>query len=894
MKSRGISVTESLNENCEYNSKNFEEAQTGLARIGGDFRFIELNDAFCRILGYTKEELSCLTIQDITYPDHIEADNRELKRLLAGEKIVCKAAKGFVCKDNNIIWAHALISIVRNEKGRFLHFLLLIDEIPGKLQYEQIQQKTKKQHQGESSDIFSTTGKCVINVAVTIFIMEMLTAVLYSKISSASNFRNIIIYGVFQLFILFLILYFFLYRLIILYRTRRKKEEGELLKFMLGIECLNESIFITDPAGTISYVNPAFEKTYGYRKEEVIGRIPKDFISNHGLDEACEDFRLILQSKKAVYQEDKITTKDGRIIAVKSLVNPIFDKSGKINGLITIQRDISTQKWTKQLRKVLVNISSAILTSKNVDELTEIIREQIGTLINAKNFNIIFYDKGTGLLTATYNKDDNEKIRSWPIGKSLTGHVIRNKKPLLLTKDVILELHRQKKIDLIGPMAEVWLGVPILGYKEVIGAFIVQSYTDPNEYDLKDMEKLEFIANQIAVSIQHKKIMLDLEAALSRAEESDRLKSAFLSTISHELRTPLHQIMGFSELILSGADQEETLDYASVIQSSGRNLLSIIEDIFDLILVEQVHIKLRKQTFNLMDHFRDKKKSFENILQTSAKDEQIELVFKPDAKLPFCHIVSDPNKINKVLDNLFKNAVKFTQKGIIEFGSEIIDESTLMFYIRDTGIGIPKEKQSIIFDLFRQGDDSFSRSYGGLGIGLPISMKIASVLKGELTFESEPGKGSTFCLFIPVEFSNKDGLKTSIRSELADNLNLEGKNILIVEDDPLSHVILKKFLKVTGAGILGAVGGNEAIRMCSEHPEIDLVLMDLKMAGMDGIDTTRLIKAEKPQLIIIAITAYSRNLDKQRVFEAGCSAILTKPISKGRLYGEIKNFLYSV
>lgn len=889
-----LPVNETLIKDGEGISKNIYEFQTGLARIGGDFRLLELNDAFCRILGYTQEELSCFAVQEITHPDHIEEQNRELKSLLAGEKIVFKAVMRFICKNNNVIWAHTLISIVRSEKGQFLHFLLLIDEIPDKLKYEQILQSTITQTSGESSEFFRTAGKRVIILAITIFILEMATMISYSIMSSVSNFKNIITYGIFQAIMLFLILYIFLYRSVIRQQTRQKKEEGELLKFKLGIECSNETIFITDPAGIISYVNPAFEKTYGYRKEEVIGKIPTNFISNHGFEETCIDYRLILQSKEAIYQENTIMTKDGRTLAVKSQVNRIFDKNGNITGSITVQREISAQRWTKQLRKALLNITSAILTSKNVDELTEIIREQIGTLIQAKNFNIVFYDKGTGLLTAAYNKDDNEKIRSWPMGKSLTGLVIINKKPLLLTKDLILELHRQKKIDLIGPMAEVWLGVPILGHKDVIGAFIVQSYTNANEYDLKDLEKLEFIANQIAVSIQHKKIMLDLEAALSRAAESDRLKSAFLSTISHELRTPLHQIMGFSELILSGADPEETLDYASVIQSSGKNLLSIIEDIFDLILVEQVQIKLRKQIFNLMNHFLDKKKSFESILQSSGKEEQIELVFKPDVKLAFCHIKSDANKINKILDNLFKNSVKFTDKGIIEFGSEIIDESTLMFYIKDTGIGIPKEKQSIIFDLFRQGDDSLSRSYGGLGIGLPISMKIASVLKGELTFESEPGKGSTFCLFIPVEFSNKDGLKTHIKSELAENINLEGRNILIVEDDPLSLIILKKFLKVTGAGIFDAVGGSEAVKMCCDYPEIDLVLMDLRMAGLDGIDTTRMIKAEKPHMIIIAITAYSRNLDKQKVFEAGCSAILIKPIIKHRLYGEIKNLLSNI
>jgi signal transduction histidine kinase len=244
-----------------------------------------------------------------------------------------------------------------------------------------------------------------------------------------------------------------------------------------------------------------------------------------------------------------------------------------------------------------------------------------------------------------------------------------------------------------------------------------------------------------------------LIAAKNSAEESNRLKSAFLATMNHELRTPLNHILGFSELIMAGVVPEDNASFASSIQTSGQNLLSIIEDVFDLALIEQANIKLRNQTFSLMDHFMENKASFDNILRTSAKHEQIHLVFRPDTQWLSSYVTADRSKINQVLTNLFKNAVKFTHKGTIEFGYKIADESNLIFYIKDTGIGIAKEKQNIIFDFFRQGDDSYTRVYGGIGVGLSIARKITKILQGELTVVSELGKGSTFALSIPVELS---------------------------------------------------------------------------------------------------------------------------------------------
>ena len=276
------------------------------------------------------------------------------------------------------------------------------------------------------------------------------------------------------------------------------------------------------------------------------------------------------------------------------------------------------------------------------------------------------------------------------------------------------------------------------------------------------------IGNYILImdDITEKKQMLDdLIKAKEKAEESNRLKTAFLATMNHELRTPLNHILGFSELITSGVDPEENISFASHIQSSGQSLLAIIEGVFDLAMVEQANITLRNQTFSLIDHFMENKASFDNMLIASGRNEQVQLIFKPDTRWLSNYVTADRSKINQVLTNLFKNAIKFTPKGTIEFGFKVENGSYLTYYVKDSGIGIPAEKQSIIFDLFRQVDDSFTRIYGGIGVGLAISQKIANILNGELKVISTIDIGSTFSLTIPVEISDRRVVKELSRLE---------------------------------------------------------------------------------------------------------------------------------
>jgi PAS domain S-box-containing protein len=384
----------------------------------------------------------------------------------------------------------------------------------------------------------------------------------------------------------------------------------------------------------------------------------------------------------------------------------------------------------------------------------------------------------------------------------------------------------------------------------------------------------------------------ELIVAKEKAEESDHLKSAFLATMNHELRTPLNHILGFSEIINSMAENAEIKEWAHIIFKSGTGLLNMIEDIFDLALAEQGQIKIRKQSFKGIDIFLENRKSLDEIINNTGKESQINLVYKPDSKLLQTYLIADRSKINQVLINLFKNAAKFTNKGTIEFGFYQKDMNEIVFYVKDTGVGIQAGKLDVIFEFFRQLDDSNTRYYGGVGIGLAISKRIAEAMNARIVVESEVGKGTTFFLHIPVEIAPL-GLPIHESDDDVTIPDLTGKTILIAEDDHISMRLVKKLLEATHANLVEAENGQEAIEKMVEYQNIDLILMDLKMPVLDGYKATTQIKAIWPNLVIIALTAYSIVKEKQIAFAAGCNDIIVKPIDKRILYAKLKLFCNS-
>lgn len=409
------------------------------------------------------------------------------------------------------------------------------------------------------------------------------------------------------------------------------------------------------------------------------------------------------------------------------------------------------------------------------------------------------------------------------------------------------------------------------------------------------------IVSTILKTITHKKQAIylektvqkrtkELEESKEKAEESDRLKSAFLANMSHEIRTPMNGILGFTDLLkeadLTGKERKK---YIRVIEKSGERMLNTINDIIDISRIESGEMKLNIKPTNINSQLE----SLYDFFKPEAEKNKILLSFKPGLDNNLANIHTDPEKFEAIFTNLIKNALKFTNEGIIEFGYSIEDER-IHSYVRDSGKGIASDKLKRIFDRFAQEEDSDSFTKQGSGLGLSIVKAYAKLLEGEIWVESKKGDGSTFHFTIPYQSIEKHSTanKMNVKGSIDKKNNFANKTILVVEDDVASSEYLKVVLRNLGINNISlANNGEMAIKQCKENPAIDLVLMDINMPVMGGYDATKAIKAFRPDLPIIAQTAYALAGDREKSLEARCDDYITKPVKKAELLEKIEKFL---
>jgi signal transduction histidine kinase/CheY-like chemotaxis protein len=397
--------------------------------------------------------------------------------------------------------------------------------------------------------------------------------------------------------------------------------------------------------------------------------------------------------------------------------------------------------------------------------------------------------------------------------------------------------------------------------------------------------------NKLSEQISYRKeIESKLISAKEKAEESDKLKSTFLATMSHELRTPLNSIIGFSDIINPDIPFDKVVEYAKIINTSGNHLLKIVDDLFDVAMIESGEIKIIKDNFKIA--------ALMNEVDQMINSENSHL-FKPDVEIRLeipkdyqaLEIYSDASKLKQILINLLKNALKFTESGHIEYGFSIKSKSEnphVEFYVKDTGIGISKNKQNLIFEIFRQVEDSDTRTYEGTGIGLSICRKLVNLLGGEINVDSEINRGSNFYFTIPLTKPKEAYAKQDNSIAIK---KIPNKTLLIVEDDKSSYEYLDAITKSLNSKIIWAKNGKEAIDICKSNKSIDLVLMDINMPVMDGYTATKKIKKFMPDLPIIAQTAYAIAGDKEKSLEAGCDDYISKPIKRQLFYNIIEKYL---
>lgn len=373
-----------------------------------------------------------------------------------------------------------------------------------------------------------------------------------------------------------------------------------------------------------------------------------------------------------------------------------------------------------------------------------------------------------------------------------------------------------------------------------------------------------------------------------RAMNSERLKSAFLANMSHEIRTPMNGILGFSDLLkkpnLTGEIKEE---YIQIIERSGHRMLGVIIDIVDMSRLEADLVKVEIRDSNITKQLEYVYKFFKPEVEAKG------LSLTCNNLLSEEHVIikTDREKLFAILINLVKNAIKYTKTGGIEFGYRITGEF-VNFYVQDTGIGIAKDRQQAIFKRFVQADIEDIQARQGAGLGLSITKSYVELLGGEIWVESEIGKGSKFNFKLPYNAITKETkTNTSNMTDKASDSNKLELKILIVEDDEISEALLCITVRDFCKEPLVARTGEEAVELCKSNPDIDLILMDIKLPVFSGYEATRQIREFNTEVIIIAQTAYGLSSDRQKAIAVGCNDYLSKPIDKVKLVTLIKKYL---
>ena len=555
------------------------------------------------------------------------------------------------------------------------------------------------------------------------------------------------------------------YRGVVTDISKQKEYENQIIREKAFLEHLYNStptaIVITSPSGIISMINREFTNLFGYTMEEAVNKNINDLVVPDDLkEEAIRIDNLASLNQKEVRQTLR-KNKNGNKIHV-TLVATAIVINNEIVANLGIYRDITAERKNQLLQEILFNISTAALKQFDIKEIYPIIVQELSKIWDTNNFFIALYDKASETLSLPFFADEKDNFYEIPTKKTITGWVIHNNKSVLLKEKDLKLLEESGDIDLVGTPCKIWMGVPLKVENDTIGVMCLQDYNDEDKFSHEDLIIMDFIANQIAIAIQRRKMLDNIILARQKAEEAAQSKQLFMSTMSHEIRTPLNEVIGITNLLLQGNPREDQMDYIKTLKFSGNHLLTLVNDVLDYNKMESGKIVFEQTQFNLSDFLDEIMRSYS--FRSKAKNISFEI--KKANDLPD-EVIGDPIRLNQILSNLLSNALKFTNQGsikvIVKELSRTTNQSKMEFTVTDTGIGIPKEKQSLIFDSFTQASSDTTRHFGGTGLGLAICKKLIELQGGTITIESEPEKGSTFRFALSFGISEKGSQNSDCR-----------------------------------------------------------------------------------------------------------------------------------
>jgi PAS domain S-box-containing protein len=691
-------------------------------------------------------------------------------------------------------------------------------------------------------------------------------------------------------------------------KTLHEREE----QFSALLQNSSDSISIIDRQGKIIFESAEKNKISDFEIGELLHKPFFDIVHPDDVGQIRMVIKEALANPdKQIKKEYRSLHKNKRWIYVESIFSNQLSNPA-IKGIIVNSRDVSDRKMAELKERVyhdnlifLSNSALELLSLSSKDEIYWYIPEKLAIFLESAVVIVsscdnvlkkVVIESFSGLNPFT---QEVEKILGRPIiGLSFpmdmlpsitenAGTVMTLKNDLLeesiggiapdklLKIQELLHLHKIYNIVLardnkrLGNITIFTLNKSIIKFKHIIETFV----------------------HQVSVALHRSQLEHELIKAKDKAEESDKLKTAFLANMSHEIRTPMNGILGFAEMLndnsLSRANQKK---YLNIINSNGKVLINLIDDIIDFAKIESDQVNIVQDDFSL-NNLLDQIKS--TLLTRSLRREKskVKILTKkpfPDEK---SFIRTDPIRLRQILTNLVGNAIKFTHNGYIEFGYDLENSKMLRFYVRDTGIGIAADKLQLIFERFMQADSSPSRKYGGSGLGLAISKGLVELLGGTMWADSVEDGGSTFYFTIPLVSVNKV-IEVQVENKPPRiKHNWDGKLFLVAEDDKFSYKFLEGFLKQTRAEVIRASDGREAVEICRNNPNVDLVLMDIQMPEMNGLIATMAIKKFNPHVPVIAQTANAISEERVRCMEAGCDDFITKPVNINELYDKIDKCL---
>lgn len=729
----------------------FNLANSGIVLADLEGNFLEFNNWWPKMTGYTEEEFSQMKNFSLAHPDELEISKKWHERLINGKIDKYQLEKKYIRKDKSIFWGESSVSAIKDKNNKIVSTIGIVTDITERKLTEESLRESEEKYRGlvenspdgiityvddkisyANAEALRIVGanhtEQVLGKSVLEFIHpDSLESIIQRMIEVTRDKHASMIVEEKLLSLTGELIYAELKAIPTLFEqqnaiqviihdiTERKHDQYKIRQLSQAVEQSPVAIVITNTKGIIEYVNPKFIETTGYALEEILGNNPRILKSDYTSANDYKNLWKTISSGKEWFGEFHNKKKDGSLYWELASISPISTEQGKITHYIAIKEDITERK----------NIEKQLIEAKE------------------------------------------------------------------------------------------------------------------------------------------------------KAEESDRLKLAFLANMSHEIRTPMNGILGFTELLkaknLSGNTQKE---YINIIEKSGKRMLNIINDIINISKIEsgQIEINISETDVNEQIEY------LQTFFKPETQHKNIELLLTKKLNTKDTFIKTDREKLYAVLTNLIKNAIKFTNEGAIEFGCERKGDF-LEFFVKDSGIGISKSQKKIIFERFRQANESVSRTHEGSGLGLAISKAYVEMQGGTIWVESTKGEGSTFYFTIP--FHSEYNEKVTIKKEklLTKKEEINDLKVLIVEDDPISKLLITIALKPFSKKIIKVSTGIEAIEYCRKNPDIDLVMMDINMPEMGGYEATNEIRKFNKDLVIIAQTANGLQNDHDKAIEAGCTDYISKPIN---------------